>query len=74
MSGQIREKRAWLFGLVTRVDSQNDLMFQEKMTKIAFPPMFLMLNVAGSNVCRFLDPCDKMRDHKAMSYNLCAGA
>lgn len=64
---------AWLFGLVTRVGSQNDLMFHVKIAKIAFPPMFLMLNVVGSNVCRFLDHVTRWGTTRP-SYNLCAAA
>lgn len=51
-------KHQWKCGFLDRsggVGSQNYPMFYVEMTKIEFPLMFLLLNVAGGNVCRFLD-------------------
>lgn len=51
------------------VERQNDPMFHVEMTEIEFL-MILLLNMA--NVWLLLGPCDKMREHKAITYNLCA--
>lgn len=52
MSAQLGESTGGLVRL-GGVGSQNYPMFGVEMTKIEFPLMFLLLNVAGGNVCRF---------------------
>lgn len=60
--------------LVRLGGSQNDPVFHVEMTKIEFPLMFLLLKMAGGKCLKIVGPCDKMRGHKAMSYNMCATA